>query len=137
MPSPLRGRTLLVVDDDAVTRDVLRILLEHYGCTVVERCDGEAALERVRRGGVQLVVAEVVLPRMGGRELLVRLAREHPEIPVALVSGEMSREQAMLGLDVRLAAFLTKPFTAMNLIDTLVQALTPPVGPTKILNLEV
>lgn len=78
---------VLLVDDQPELRRVFRRGLVASGFEVVEAGDGLVALELVRSGDFEVVISDVCMPRLGGLELLVRLAQEAPLLPVVLVSG--------------------------------------------------
>lgn len=112
--------TILVVDDEPEMRDVCRAALAKEGYLVIQAGDGLEALEILDRpgGGVDLVVSDAVMPRMGGRELLWEMSRRHPGIPVLLASGILHDPDASYGLEVSPAAFVPKPFDPRQLVQT-------------------
>jgi CheY-like chemotaxis protein len=117
-PRAGRGRGLLVEDDVAV-RTVARRLLQREGHTVIEARTGEHALQRWReatRAGEQIsvVVTDIVMPDMGGRELIAQLRAVEPKLPVVYVSAYLA--DAVSGLDLSgPAERLEKPFSAASL----------------------
>ena len=79
---------ILVVDDEDAVRAVVSRALEEEGYEVSQARDGREALDRLARDGrVDLVLTDVVMPRLGGRELVERLAASHPDLPVIWMSG--------------------------------------------------
>jgi signal transduction histidine kinase len=80
---------VLVVDDEDSVRGIIARILRDEGYEVLEAANGREALERLSREGgrVDLVVSDVVMPVLGGRELRARLAADHPELPVVWMSG--------------------------------------------------
>jgi CheY-like chemotaxis protein len=78
---------ILVVDDEPGIRRLAMRALREEGFSVLEAGDGERALEIVEAGGVSVLVADVVMPRLNGVQLMERLARSHPQLPVVLMSG--------------------------------------------------
>lgn len=112
--------TILVVDDEPEMRDVCRAALAREGYLVIEAGDGVEALEILdrHRGGVDLVVSDAVMPRMGGRELIWEMSRRHPAVPVLLASGILHDPDASYGLEVAPAAFVSKPFDLHVLVRT-------------------
>ena len=83
-----QGRILLVEDEEEV-RSVFRHFLEEEGYQVLEAGDGEAALSLARESGpIDLLVTDVVLPRLGGVELAARIADQRPDARVLFVSGQ-------------------------------------------------
>jgi len=79
--------TILVVDDDAAFRQTVRELIESQGYRVEDAATGGAALASSRRGGLALVVADIVMPDVEGLELLRILRQEQPALPVIVVTG--------------------------------------------------
>jgi PAS domain S-box-containing protein len=104
-------RILLVEDEDAVRRIAARALLAR-GYTVLEATNGADALALVERdpGAVDLVVTDVVMPLLGGRELGERLAELRPELPLLFISGYTDDEVVRRGLLSPGSPFLQKPF---------------------------
>jgi PAS domain S-box-containing protein len=109
---PGRGEMVLVVEDDEGVREMTRRVLEDAGYRVLEAADGQAALELLERDGapVRLVLTDVVMPGMGGRELAERLAALRPGMPLLYTSGYTDGEIARRGLLEPGAAFVQKPF---------------------------
>jgi two-component system, cell cycle sensor histidine kinase and response regulator CckA len=110
----LRGsETLLLVEDEDVLRGLVRRVLERHGYTVLEASDGEEALALCEQhdGVIHLVVSDVVMPRMGGRELAERLSAVRPELQVLYVSGYTDDDVVRHGLLDPRMAYLQKPFT--------------------------
>jgi CheY-like chemotaxis protein len=114
---PVNAPTILIVDDEPdmrlYLRGCLRWLGEEVG-PVIDAADGVEALRRVREDGVGLVISDVVLPRMDGRELrrAIREDAAHAHLPVLLISGEPEAGLASGPAD----AFLAKPFNARELL---------------------
>jgi len=116
---PPRGseRILLVEDEDAVRR-VARKQLEQFGYTVLEAGDGERALEIVaeRGGEIDLLVSDVMMPRMNGVELATRLRRKLPDLPVLYVSGHAETELLERVRVEEASDILGKPFGLRSLL---------------------
>ncbi|MGA2642917.1 MAG: PAS domain S-box protein, partial [Spirochaetia bacterium] len=117
--TPPRGtETILLVDDDSAVRTVARITLEEAGYVVIEASRGEEALSdvRARRIMVDLLVTDVVMPRMSGKKLAQELGEACPGVRVLYVSGYTANvishhEILDAGLD-----FLQKPFSSAELL---------------------
>ncbi len=109
-------RKILVVDDEPMVRDILRVTLEREGFAVIEAADGPEALEAARKYDPAMVITDINMPEMSGRELLERLKMEKPALPVFLISGssgDMSNEElAALGAD----GIIAKPFKYGDII---------------------
>jgi CheY-like chemotaxis protein len=122
--------TILLVEDDEAVRDATRTFLAEYGYRVLEAHDGAAALELLGRPDVSVdaVVTDVVMPRMGGRELVERLRATRPEIPVLYVSGYTDSARVRDHLSKPGVLLLPKPFTAAALAQKLGEVLARPAA---------
>ncbi|WP_163991439.1 sigma-54-dependent transcriptional regulator [Pyxidicoccus caerfyrddinensis] len=101
---------VLVVDDDDGVRYTLRGMFEDAGLEVEEAADGEAGLERLKRGGVDLVVSDLRMPRMDGLELL-RQSRSLVPVPkVILVTAHGSERHAVEAMKLGALDYFRKPF---------------------------
>ena len=108
--------TVLIVDDDASTRVVLRLVLETAGFEVVEAEHGEAALAHFSLNPPDIVTTDLTMPVLGGEALIERL-RSQPDtasIPIVVVSGNSSVARA-LHASGRVEAVVNKPFNAVEL----------------------
>jgi signal transduction histidine kinase len=108
---------ILVADDNADMRSYVRELLEpHYTVEVVP--DGEAALESALRSPPDLIVSDVMMPRMDGFELVRRLRLEPPlsDVPTILLSARAGEESVIEGLQALAVDYLVKPFSARELL---------------------
>jgi two-component system, cell cycle sensor histidine kinase and response regulator CckA len=114
-----RRGTILLVDDEPSVRSLSRQLLEKQHFTVLEAADGEEALEVYARhaGRIDLLISDLVMPRLGGVELAQRLAEHEPSLAVLFLSG-CNREDADLDQAIagRKPHFLAKPFRPVELI---------------------
>jgi PAS domain S-box-containing protein len=110
-------RRIVLADDNTDMRDYIRHLLaDSYEVEAV--ADGEAALAAVQRGGADLVLADVMMPRLDGLGL-VRRIRQQPaiaEVPVVLLSARAGEAARIEGLDAGADDYLEKPFTARELL---------------------
>jgi CheY-like chemotaxis protein len=101
--------TILVVDDQSVARDVIRLALEYAGYDVIEAASPTTALELARSAPrLDLVVADVVMPEMDAFELRDRLVRELPDVRVLFTSGYADAAEE--------GPFIRKPFTPGELV---------------------
>ncbi len=120
--------TILVVEDDPGVRRLAERILTGAGYTVLTAVDGTAALRLLREHGgpIHLVLSDVVLPGIGGRELAAQVAAAHPGVRVLLTSGYT--DDALLRSTVTDAAtqFLGKPYTAVELTRRVREVLDAP-----------
>jgi len=105
--------TVLVVEDEAPVRSVARQVLERHGYTVLEAPSAEAALDIVTRysGAIHLLLTDVVMPGLNGRELANRLAGLRPDARVIFMSGYTDDAVTRHGVLERGSAYVQKPFT--------------------------
>lgn len=103
------GATTLIVDDDQYVREELRALLEDDGLFVLEAGDGKTALDVVARGGVDLILLDLELPRISGLDVLRRIEHDGLHIPVVVISGRGSIRSAITATKLGAYEFLEKP----------------------------
>ncbi|MEV4614970.1 SpoIIE family protein phosphatase [Kitasatospora sp. NPDC049258] len=132
LPSPVRAQAtpyrtgggpsapvrVLIADDNADMRDYLTRLLTSAGYLVSSAADGLAALEAVRRDTPDLLVSDVMMPRLDGLQLVAAL-RGDPStaaVPVLLLSARAGQEASIEGLDAGADDYLVKPFSAADLL---------------------
>lgn len=102
-------RTILLVDDEKAHRLMIRGHLEDAGYQVVEAADGREALEALAGRPVDLVLMDVVMPRMDGMTALPEMIATAPETPVLMMTAFGSIEKAVQALKAGAADYLTKP----------------------------
>ena len=104
--------TVLVVDDEAAMRYLLAVVLERAGYEVIEAAHGEAALEQVRSSQPRLVITDLMMPRMGGAELIERLRadKDTAGIPIVMLTATLVGEP-------NADAVLMKPFDHDEMIE--------------------
>lgn len=110
--------TVLIVEDDAELRDALVTTLEMAGCSVLEAEHAEAALVRLARSPVDLVVSDVNMPGMSGHALLGEILRRFPGTPVLLMTAYGQISDAVSAMQAGAVDYLVKPFEAQVLTDT-------------------
>ena len=122
-PEPERGLVLLVEDEPRV-RSQARRLLQRSGFAVLEASDGVEGMKVFREhlGTITVVVSDVVMPIMGGVDMVTELRRLEPTLPVVFVSGYTAEDQD-LPLDGQ-TAFLTKPYTIASLCEAIGSVVT-------------
>jgi CheY-like chemotaxis protein len=104
---------ILVVDDESNMRFLIRMILEGAGYTVVEAPHGAAALERVKESRPGLVVTDLMMPVMGGRELIERLRADPATAAIPIVVLSTSAGSLTTPADI----VLGKPFKAEVLVE--------------------
>jgi len=121
------GKTVLVVEDEDSVRDLVRKILSRNGYQVLEAADGEEALTASERHGreIDLLVTDVMMPRMSGPELFQRLSRARPSMRVLYISGYADLPEIPGEAETVSTIFLEKPFTPEDLLRK-VRDLTSP-----------
>ncbi|MFL5518628.1 MAG: response regulator [Gemmatimonadales bacterium] len=131
-PAAPRGgsETVLVVEDEDVVRAMACRGLREHGYTVLEARNGAEALAVVQENtaAIDLVVSDVVMPLVGGRELAARLAELDPALPVLYMSGYTGEDVVQRGLMDPGAPFAQKPFTPDGLARTVRELLDARIG---------
>jgi DNA-binding response OmpR family regulator len=102
--------TILLVDDEASVRKVLTFPLERDGYTVVQAANGEEALERFEAQPVDLVVLDIMLPKLDGLEVCKRL-RAQSTVPIIMLTARDDELDKVLGLELGADDYITKPFS--------------------------
>ena len=115
--APLTTGTILLAEDEELVRKLARRALEIKGYAVLEAASGVLALEvaAAHPGRIDLLVTDVVMPNMGGPELVAAIRCSRPGLPVLYVSGHSPDLLLFEGLASEQDAFLQKPFTPQTL----------------------
>ena len=106
---------ILAVDDDTTLTEMLAEYLEPEGFTLEAVHDGEAGVERILAGGYAIVVLDVMLPGIGGLEVLRRVRRQS-QVPVIMLTARQATADRVLGLEVGADDYLPKPFDPRELV---------------------
>lgn len=109
--------TVLVVDDDLAIRETVRRALTRHGYAVLDASSTHEATLLIRDAAPDLVIMDLVLPGMGGREGANLLLAHHPDMRVLFISGYTSHESVELGYLREGHPFLRKPFSIDELIS--------------------
>ena len=128
---PLEGtETILLVENDAVVRRLMRTALERYGYTILDAGDADraSAIENGFPGAIHLLVSDMIMPGVSGPDLAQRIVQRRPAIKVLFVSGYATRETIERGVSSRNASFLSKPFSPMRLARKVRERLDGHVG---------
>ncbi len=111
--APSGSESILLVEDEPAVRALIRRILQGQGYHVIEARDGLEALRQLADASVpvKLVVTDVMMPEMGGRELGERVRAQFPTMPVLYMSGYTDDAVMRQGIDLDESAFVQKPFT--------------------------
>jgi phosphate regulon transcriptional regulator PhoB len=109
---------ILVVEDEADIRELLRYSLTQEGYAVEEAADGAEALDRIERRAPDLVLLDLMLPRMSGLELCrkLRANSETAQMPVIVVTAKSAEVDRILGLEMGADDYVVKPFSPREVV---------------------
>lgn len=103
------GSKILIVDDNEEFRVILRTILERKGYVVTEAGDGQEAIERMADASFHMAIVDLDMPRMNGIELTKRVKKDHPGMPVMMITAYASFYSPGEILAAGVDAFLQKP----------------------------
>jgi DNA-binding response OmpR family regulator len=113
--SPVGTATILVVDDEAKIRELVRSYLEREGYAVLEADGGQRALETVARALPDLIVLDLMLPDLSGEEV-ARSIRSVSAVPIIMLTAKASEDDRVAGLRLGADDYLVKPFSPRELV---------------------
>ena len=111
------GPLVLVVDDDAGLRELIRVSLSVDGYSVREAASAEEALAAIEDTAPDLVLLDVVMPGVDGWQMLQRMQERHGSIPVIMFSGKVDEQSAADAEQRGASGFIGKPFDPQQLIE--------------------
>jgi DNA-binding response OmpR family regulator len=103
--------TILLVDDEESIQKLLAYPLEREGYRVVQARDGEEALARFAEGAVDLVVLDLMLPKLGGLEVCRRMREAETAVPIIMLTARGDEVDKVVGLEIGADDYITKPFS--------------------------
>ncbi len=120
--------TVLVIDDDPVILELLRVNFEIEGFDVICAADGEEGLKRAQTDRPDAVISDIMMPRRDGLQLLADLKADPStqDLPVILLSAKAQKNEVQQGLEMGADDYITKPFDPLELIDRLNAVMTRP-----------
>jgi two-component system cell cycle sensor histidine kinase/response regulator CckA len=123
--------TVLLVEDNPITRKMLRVALELEGYEVVDAADGKTALELAAARRPELLILDYMLPDTDGLQLLadVRRRLDTPELPAILITGMVSRLEEFRAREGRATYFVGKPIAPSHLVEVVRAQLAPVAQP--------
>lgn len=107
--------TILVVDDESEIRDIIHVYLRNEGYNVMEAADGVEALQIIQASPVQLVILDVMMPRMDGITACLKI-REISDTPIIMLSAKEEDIDKITGLTTGADDYMTKPFNPLELL---------------------
>ena len=109
-------QTILVCDDDKEIVEAIQIYLEQEGYEVLTAYDGMQALQQIRQNQIDLLVIDVMMPRLDGIHATMKI-REESKVPVIIISAKSEDADKILGLNIGADDYVTKPFGMMELVS--------------------
>ncbi|MGG6265941.1 response regulator [Leptolyngbya sp. AN03gr2] len=118
------GKTLvLVVDDAAFSRRMLRKYVEAEGCQVIEAANGQQALEMVQQHQPDCILTDLLMPDIDGFQLLQALREQDQMIPIAIISADIQDTSHQRGIELGATSFINKPAKEDQVRQTIRQLL--------------
>lgn len=109
------GYTILIADDEAEIRNLLRLYLENENYSILEAEDGQQVLELLRTKQADLCILDIMMPRMDGFHVLQEIRKES-NIPVIILSARDADSEKILGLNLGADDYLAKPFNPLEAV---------------------
>jgi two-component system chemotaxis response regulator CheY len=111
--------SVLIVDDNDMTRETLRVILRHDGYNVIgEALDGDSALEMATRLKPDVILLDVVMPKVSGIEALKSIRMVMPDVFVLMVTASTDQEVVAEAVKSGISGYVIKPFNAKKVLDT-------------------
>ena len=107
--------SILIAEDDADIRDLLRLYLEGEGFQVLEAGDGATALRIAREQSPSMAILDIMMPEMNGFEL-TRALRKYSNIPILILSAKSQDNDKILGLNLGADDYIAKPFNPVEIV---------------------
>jgi DNA-binding response OmpR family regulator len=111
----MEGKKILVVEDDKTLLDVLKYNLAREGYGVVAAADGVQALELARSERPDLIILDIMLPKLDGFEVC-RILRKEMTVPILMLTAKVEEIDKVLGLEIGADDYMTKPFSLRELL---------------------
>ena len=109
-------KTVLIVEDEKNIVDIIRFNLQRTGYDTLEAYDGEAGLAMAREKKPDLILLDVMMPKMMGFDVCRALREEGDNVPVIILTAREEEEDKILGLEIGADDYITKPFSMRELL---------------------
>jgi DNA-binding response OmpR family regulator len=109
------GAQVVVAEDDPKQSELIRRYLEHEGHTVVVVADGREAIDEVRRNPPEILILDIMLPKIDGLDVC-RVLRRESSLPILMLTARSTQDDLLLGLDLGADDYMTKPFSPPELM---------------------
>lgn len=112
----MEANRILVVEDDRDIREGIEIYLRNQGYVVFQAGDGVEGLEIIRREEIHLAIVDIMMPRMDGITMMMKVRDKGYDFPVIMLSAKSEEVDKIMGLNMGADDYVTKPFTTMELL---------------------
>ena len=110
------NRQILVIEDDLKTVELIRLYLERNGYAVLLAYNGRDGLDLARQKRPDLIVLDLMLPKVGGLDICRILRMEQSTVPIIMLTAKSTEDDILLGLDLGADDYMTKPFSPRQLV---------------------
>lgn len=112
-------KKILVVDDEPDVASLLTLLLKSQGYDVVSAADGQEALEKARSGKPDLILLDIMLPKLDGYKVarMLKFDENFRHIPIIMLTAKIQEKDKQTGLEMGADAYVSKPFNTPQLLD--------------------
>lgn len=108
-------KTILVVDDEKDIREIIEIYLMNEGFNIVLACDGIEALEKLKKEDIDLIILDIMMPKLDGIRSCIKI-REEKKMPIIMLSAKSEDSDKILGLNIGADDYIIKPFNPLELV---------------------
>lgn len=110
-----KKKSILVVDDEKDIREVIEIYLMNEGFEVITACDGLEALEKLKNEAIDLIILDIMMPKLDGIRTCLKI-REEKKMPIIMLSAKSEDSDKILGLNIGADDYVVKPFNPLELV---------------------
>ncbi|UYZ33685.1 response regulator transcription factor [Clostridium beijerinckii] len=110
-----KKKSILVVDDEKDIREVIEIYLINEGFEVITACDGLEALEKLKNEAIDLIILDIMMPKLDGIRTCLKI-REEKKMPIIMLSAKSEDSDKILGLNIGADDYVVKPFNPLELV---------------------
>lgn len=103
--------TILIAEDDSAVREFVSRALRQDGHDITAVGDGQEALNALKKGRFDMLLTDIVMPRLDGIALALKASKDYPDLPVLLMTGYAAERQRAHNLDALIQDVISKPFT--------------------------
>lgn len=113
---------ILVAEDEAELREILKVTLEQQGYRAILASDGNEAIKRIEKKSFQMALIDIKMPGVSGRELVSKIKQINPRVPIVIITGSPDFEEEM-SLKKQTFDYIYKPFRLNELVKIIKRAL--------------